>query len=495
MKKPTFVPVLLVLLILLGVGLRIAASRGKWLWQDEAETTINSLQVLERGFPYDLFKGKPLFENRSFIASDDPKYAFQPTNYAGSNFERNKGWLTFYYEALFLKIFGFNTWSARLPFAFLFAAAAYILFLLGSRLFSRNTALASVALYSVNYYSIIHERQARYFTLEVAVTLFCLLACYNAITSQRWRWYLASSLGIILLFSTHIPASIAFGVLFLLAHILYSRTLRTLIHAKVLTAVALVLAAVTPWAIMVRLWNVGGAFGSHYATLVWFAFLCALAVAYVVLRPFMPIMAFRRLASWTPATYLLLACASIVVVKPLLTPPDSVGSRLFVELNPIALLLFSSLGFVLVKAWYTRTLRAQYIGVACTGLALFFLFNQAFGIFSRASIDTDWVKASVRYLDGRHVNNETPVLVSYQQFPFLLYSNYNVDLVWPLRKSFIDSYSGTLFIVLHHDIDLWMFYRDPPRYDRDINYADRLKTCVKTTIAEATDIYECPALR
>ena len=51
---------------------------------NEAETTINTMQVLERGYPSDTYKGKPLYENDSFITEENPKYALASNNYYNS---------------------------------------------------------------------------------------------------------------------------------------------------------------------------------------------------------------------------------------------------------------------------------------------------------------------------------------------------------------------------------------------------------------------------
>jgi len=107
---------LLILIIAFGIFLRTININRYLTWQDEAETIINSIQVIEDGYPHGYFKGKPMFESISFIKINDPIYRYASANYYGSKYENNKGWLTYYYLAPFIKTFGVSETSTRLPF-------------------------------------------------------------------------------------------------------------------------------------------------------------------------------------------------------------------------------------------------------------------------------------------------------------------------------------------------------------------------------------------
>ncbi|MFA5134786.1 MAG: hypothetical protein WC505_03245, partial [Patescibacteria group bacterium] len=64
--KRAHVIIIFCAILTVGVGLRFAMGGDRLLWQDEAETTINALQVLDVGYPNSTFEGKPIYENASY---------------------------------------------------------------------------------------------------------------------------------------------------------------------------------------------------------------------------------------------------------------------------------------------------------------------------------------------------------------------------------------------------------------------------------------------
>ena len=80
---------LLGLIIVLGFCLRYINIGKHILWVDEAETVINTIQVIEDGYPHGYFKGQPIHENISYIKIEDPVYRYASTNYYGSKYENS----------------------------------------------------------------------------------------------------------------------------------------------------------------------------------------------------------------------------------------------------------------------------------------------------------------------------------------------------------------------------------------------------------------------
>ncbi|MFA5135020.1 MAG: glycosyltransferase family 39 protein [Patescibacteria group bacterium] len=499
MKKSTTV-VVLVLFALGGMALRFAASGDRYLWNDEAETTINALQVLDVGYPNSTFEGKPIYENASYIPSDDPKYAYESTNYYGSTYERNKGWLTYYYQAAFLKVFGFSTFNARLPFVLLFPAVLFVLYVLGKRLFNEKVALIASFILSVDWYSVMFTRQARYYALVVLLALLCLYAFYRAVTERRWRFYLLSALGLTLLFYTHIVASIAVGIFFILVHVYHSGGVRILATPKVLATVFIPVLLAIPWLVLVEFWTVFDTFSGTTTNVVWLFVIAIVVFAYFFVKYFMPQLVRFNLYRFSSVNYLILFTLTIFTLKPIVTPGESHGYRIFLELNAVMCLLFACwlYNFIKQRAWTYRRWRLANAAVPLLVLLVSFFGIVGFtsGVGDTKIYDTDWVRAAIVYLDERHIPKDAEILVTDQQMPFMLYSDYNVDLVWPIRKSYLDGHSGGLYFIFHYQVlHMTRFYREEVlqqigSWDR-LTFYDKLQACEPAEIYPDTYFYDC----
>ena len=138
----------------------------QYLWQDEAETANISRTILTYGIPMG-YDGKNFFSqvgssgyNENYVWILDP-------------------WLPFFLVAFFFKMFGVNTFAARLPFV-LFGIAVVLLtyFFSKSLLKSRRVASIAAFLLTVSVPFLILSRQCRYYSL---VIFFSLLGLYGYI--------------------------------------------------------------------------------------------------------------------------------------------------------------------------------------------------------------------------------------------------------------------------------------------------------------------------
>lgn len=95
--------------------------------------------------------------------------------------------LAFLIQNIFMKIFGENVFAFRLPSALLGILSIYLVYLIGSRLFSKNTGLITAALMAV---TINHVYISRIGIQESYVIFFLLLGSYLFIRSLENKKYL-----------------------------------------------------------------------------------------------------------------------------------------------------------------------------------------------------------------------------------------------------------------------------------------------------------------
>lgn len=134
----------------------------RYLWQDEAENALVSKTILTYGFP----KG---YDGRNFFSQEGA------VSYGKNYLWALDPWLPFYLVAASFKLFGINTFAARLPFT-IFGVATVLLTFFFTRLLTGNTLLAKLAtvlmLLSVPF--ILLSRQSRYYSLVAFLSLLSL---------------------------------------------------------------------------------------------------------------------------------------------------------------------------------------------------------------------------------------------------------------------------------------------------------------------------------
>lgn len=162
----------------------------QYLWQDEAENALVSKTILTYGVPKG-FDGKNYFSQEADASYDkDYLWTLDP-------------WLPYYLVALFFKVFGVNTFTARLPFA-LFGIATIIMTYFFAKSLTRDKKIATVAtvllLLSVPF--IILSRQSRYYSLVAFLSIFGLYG-YLILLEKRKIGSAIFLLSAILIFHCH----------------------------------------------------------------------------------------------------------------------------------------------------------------------------------------------------------------------------------------------------------------------------------------------------
>ena len=507
---------LIILVAELGVTLRAWGINRHLLWQDEAESGIYALQILEAGYPNAEFHGERLYENRSFIESASPKYEYESTNFYGSKFEKNKGWLPHYVIAASFKIFGVGTWPARLPAVVISGLTIFIAYFLARQFLGKPWALAVAAFYAINPIAIYYEQQARYYSFEILLISLCLLVYFNFRRAHRRGWLAALTACLGLLFHTHAVAAVLVGIFFL-AHWLGTVGWRAVRRQPMLGwCAAFGLAATVPWMIAVNYFSIFRYQGLEpYLRIIWLVVLVVVGVVVWGIQRFARTVFHHPitfgLGSQPAAKFIATFCVGYTALAPLLLPVESVAEKQFVPLLP---LLTVVVVYLFSRLWVAGVSRRDSIA----GLLVFGVFGGA--VFAALHVDTldrsvlyasDWVAPVLQRLriDPRVENGL--ILTDYYQFPLSFYGRVPVQLLYVLRCSYLESFPYAIRYVVH-PVVVPMRSSGPPLHALPYCYRreqdtcrDRLamlRSCLQThrecqlqTIDAGTEVLACSPLR
>ena len=469
-------------LVTCGLALRAIHLDSEPLGVDEAESSINALTILDHGYPTDHYLGQPVFENTLVTPwPDHPEYEFRDISYA-NGMAIYHSWLPLYAIAGSLAVFGIEpdprpeplkvqhgpgdlrvrTIAPRVP-AILFSAVFLLAFFaLGYTVYGRDAAwtalLAAVLIDGV----VSHGRQARYYSATYAAVTCAALAIWGFVSHRTWRHLALCAVALLILFYTHVLSCVIMGALLLVFSIRWFSTptgLRQMIALGVCLSIGTL-----PWAL-------------------YSGFLPAalqLPKAWAILELPYDLLAFplRRPAFFAPAMLgLLWLGIGLAFRRPLprrLVDPfvehrrgffflatwSALGFFLFLALIPAAsyfptrpnivtfvpgLLLFAS-----VLASASRTLTSRYRLPLSLGLMTLTLLATgevtlrhlrpsptAGAPIELVKIMQEWEFAPKTRIYS--TPNDHLVLTYYSGLP--------VQSIAPIRKSFLDTYQGPLFLI------------------------------------------------
>jgi len=168
-----------------------------YLWQDEANTAVLAVRLLQHGKPL-AYDGRNLISDDNYLAMGRTTM-FERTHDGQAAFEDcvRRGvlkadgmwtfhpWGQFLLAGLSIALLGHTTFAARFPFALAGLATVLALYWLARRV-CRSTLIATLAcaLLTLNVYWLLHSRQARYYPLT---SLFLLLTLAAYVRWQRGR--------------------------------------------------------------------------------------------------------------------------------------------------------------------------------------------------------------------------------------------------------------------------------------------------------------------
>lgn len=173
------------------------------LWGDEAETAFYARTINMRGLPY-AFDGV----NVTSLA-DSAALNPQLINHVNP-------WLPFYLTAWSFRLFGENSFTARLPFLlFSIATIPLIYFLTVELTKNRKTALLACGIAVTSVPFILFSYNARYYSLIIFFGLAMIYSALQFTTRSIWPklWFILSFAGF--LYSQYVSAALLYAALFL----------------------------------------------------------------------------------------------------------------------------------------------------------------------------------------------------------------------------------------------------------------------------------------
>jgi 4-amino-4-deoxy-L-arabinose transferase-like glycosyltransferase len=218
----------------------------QYLWQDEAQTALVSKTILSRGVPYG-WDGRNYF-SQEFKAEYGKNYIWKWHT-----------WLPFYIVAGCFKLFGTNTFVARLPFALFGIATVFATYGFCKYLWqSRKAAATAVVLLLISVPFLVMSRQCRYYSMAAFFPLLSLYAYVGILDKKRFArlTFVVSS---VLLFHTHYIYCATLLAAVLLHTLLFHRN-RFLI---ILLLSGLVILINAPWIVWLSSMKYGQNYGSN----------------------------------------------------------------------------------------------------------------------------------------------------------------------------------------------------------------------------------------
>jgi len=503
MKKNKTEIIILGLIVIVGFGLRLIGIDKHLLWHDEAETVINAQQILDVGYPNGEYKGQPIFENGSYIPSASEKYEYESTNYFGSKYERNKGWLTYYFLAGFLKIFGFSNYSVRLPFVLLSLLTVILIFFLGQAAFSVQVGLLAASIHAFNFWAIFYEQQTRYYALFILLSLLVFYFYHRLQNQRKLLNYFYLTVFLVLLFHTHIVAAACALVFVIYNELVAFRFNIVKFYASWKYWLLFYLLCTLSWWLLVN--GFLGVFlpkngGDFY--LWWLFILASFCLAYYVFRLFVKQFYKKKFIQNQTIGLLVNYLVIYVIVAPWLIPGESLVARMFLPLFPIlalmiAYLIYQFATLFLEKLYLKATVRIFLCFMIFILLQIFFYNSH----YQNHMTEVDWIGNIMQVIESQGADDQTLILVDSNEPSYLLYYNYRTDLVWPLRKSYIDDWPGRMYLIFNYDMD-WCsasYFEDWQQLyclpDRR-NYSEKIKSCAKELFTFADKrilLYSCLA--
>ncbi len=485
--------ILLLVIVVVGLVLRSWGIDRRLLWQDEAESAIYALQILDHGYPSSHYRGLPLYENASYLPSDDSKYELRSTNFVGSRFEKNKGWLPYYLMAGTFQLFGVGSWQARLPSVLVSGLTILLIVWFGSRHLGPGIGLLGAGLLAVNPVAVVMERQARYFSLTALLATWCFIFWWRTrhVDHAADRWLLVA--GMLLLFYTHLPLFAMFAASLMWSPTqtpVYGRWRRWRVPLAVLAALTL------PWFIAVQFWSSAsawssaGAWATKGSAILVFGLVAGMLLLFQQLLRRIGLPSFFSLSHMGnvgPAVVWYLVYLTLGLM--LLLPEEAFNARHFIALVPLLCLLTAG---VLVGALHERSQPAHWMTLV--------LVASVWLVFSRGPLSgygkAEWVRSALQYLDKQPPASGALLLTTYHHFPFWVHGGYPVELVWPIRREYLETYPGRLILFVPADqiwcessYADWRRCRDPAGY----NFSQRVRTCPRHQLSATLTVYDCPA--
>jgi len=478
--------------LIVAAALRLSYLDSEQLWVDEAESSINALTILERGYPADRYLGLPIYENVLLTTSpDSEEYEFKDSSYSDRGMAIYHGWLPLYSMAAAFAIAGIQpdvddgrppaarhtsreltrrTVVPRIP-SVIFAVA----FLCGMYLLGRTISGAVVAWTVLTAAAFARPMvwfgwQARYYSATLALTVLSGLAIWTFTRRGTWRDAVVTGFALVLLFHTH---SLSFLILtgVLLVNVPFGLRRPQWVSKLLLTGV-IVACGIVPWMYWTNYFHAATRIPMAWPLLAfprdfisWFgarkAFVAVigLIVALSVASAAFPRHRFARrimaAATDRPAFYFTLTwCVIAYVAFIVLIPAASfVSGRLMLVLAVPGYLLFA-----LCIAVAGRAMTPRFAVLVSPLIVLVFLAARGTAILQAPHRMAKPVEALVE-ISSRWTLDAGTKLYAWpnQNLVLTYYTGLPVQSIAPVRKTFLDEYPGDVIL-----FETGTPYADPP---------------------------------
>lgn len=499
--------IILLGIMVIGLGLRLININKSILWHDEAETVINSLQVITDGYPNAYFKNQPIYENGASIKIpiNDPIYKYASSNYFGSKYENNKGWFTYYYLAPWLKIFGFSELSARLPFLLFYILTTILIFLFTQKLWAnKKISLLACLLFSIDFWAIEYGYRTRYYAPLIFSALSTLYFNYLYITNKKNKYLFLTTSALLLTFHIHIIIFLTL-LLFLFYYDFIKNKYLKINKIFIWNALYLLIGTI-PWLILVKFWTnfythasnaTGGLTEIKLIKLLWLLLIAVTYFYYKILIKLAP--KFTEEIKKIITKYLPIFILLTIIFVPILIPGESLESRVFICLLPIMSIIVANVLYNLLII--SRPQKKYYAFFLLIILFLYYILFFAMN-FNYGNYKTDWIEKTIQYAKDNKFQKDDIILTNLQCLSFAVYSEqitYDISVV---REDFINNYPHRILAVIYlgefNDKKSENFKKLNDKngisLEEYINSIDRIKNCPMFNIQENVVVFDCPSL-
>jgi hypothetical protein len=225
--------VLFVLLIGYGMVLRAHHLAYRPFWVDEAESSINAMTILQHGVPTGHYLGLPIYENSLTEPwPKNPEFEFRDSSYSKRDLAIYHAWIPLYSIAGAFALGGIHpdtdvtarhvmhsgrdmyrrTLLARLPavgFGFFFLI---FIFFAAREMHSAAAGWAALVAGAIANPAVEAARQARYYSATLTIATLAVWMIWRVYKHGRWRDYILAGAAMGLLFHTHAVTFIILGV-------------------------------------------------------------------------------------------------------------------------------------------------------------------------------------------------------------------------------------------------------------------------------------------
>lgn len=483
------------------------------LWQDEAESALNSLTIswkspIPRGAP----NGEPalLHEMALYYKTDDPKYEYLPTHFMYTPYVTIHGWVPYYFIRAGIDIFGKNNFGPRVFSVIFFSFALAVLYVLVRAYSGPIPSLMTIICFTVTPIVLEHAIQARYYSYMLFISMATAFFFMRFLTEQSARNLSFLIVCVTILYYTY-------QSLFVLYHLIFISTILILkpeVFRKYVVVLFISSIFIIPHMVFTKfpllVMNIPARHSVDMHAFAWFLYsfgsnvsmlLCSIIILVLIARKLLR----RDLASSRDQLDFLSILMVVVgfVFISFTAPHSSFYPRIFLPLVPF-------LVYAAVSMLDRLKLRTAHFFLLATVLFIGFpltifpeksdkLKTLITGSFKHTSwvTNTLWVKDVLQYIDEKRVDSPL-ILTSFEHFVFRYYSDYESELIWPLRKEFIDYTDRHLFIIAEGDKDLRLHCEiflpnelESCQQIETMKIFDRIQECCDTDIS-GVRVFECP---